>query len=258
MTLYVGLLLILTVVIGSVLGLIYFHRFLKTPGQGVQHDITDPYSQFVAMLFAVLLGFMVADAMQRFGDARETVQQEASSLGNVYRLADGLPDTRKNELRNLCKGYAKTVIEKEWPKLAEKQDSQEAWDVYRKLWSVCVSYEPVTQRQSNTQSALIEAMKSIGEGRRMRMEALHSGLPTELWIVLFIGGGATILFTYFFTAENLKIQAVMVGMVSLVISLNLFLLFTYDDPFYGDVKVTPSAFETQLKLYEIDEAAANP
>lgn len=92
----------------------------------------------------------------------------------------------------------------------------------------------------------------------MRMEALHSGLPTELWIVLFIGGGATILFTYFFTAENLKIQAVMVGMVSLVISLNLFLLFTYDDPFYGDVKVTPSAFETQLKLYEIDEAAANP
>lgn len=255
MTLYVGLLLVLCVVIGSVLGLVYFRRYLKGPGLGVQHDITDPYSQFVAMLFAVLLGFMVADAMQRFGEARETVQQEASALGNVYRLAEGLPDDKKMELRNLCKVYAKTVIEDEWPKLAEKKDSKEAWNVYRKLWSLCVKYEPTTQRQSNSQSALLESMKSIGEGRRMRVEALHAGLPLELWVVLFLGGGATILFTYFFTAENIKIQAVMVAMVSLVISLNLFLLFTYDDPFYGDVKVTPSAFETQLKLYEIDDRA---
>ncbi|HIN63376.1 MAG TPA: DUF4239 domain-containing protein, partial [Candidatus Obscuribacterales bacterium] len=63
---------------------------------------------------------------------------------------------------------------------------------------------------------------------------------------------ATIFFTYFFRAENIKIQALMVGMVSLVICLNLFLLMTYDDPFYGDVMVTPSAFETQLRLYELD------
>jgi hypothetical protein len=42
------------------------------------------------MLFAVLLGFMVADAMQRFSLARQTVEQEASSLGNIFRLADAL------------------------------------------------------------------------------------------------------------------------------------------------------------------------
>lgn len=96
-------------------------------------------------------------------------------------------------------------------------------------------------------------MHSIGDNRRLRVEALHTGLPMELWVVLGLGGFSTILFTYFFGAENFRIQMIMVAMVSLVICLNLFLLATYDDPFSGDVKITPSAFEKQLKLYAKDK-----
>lgn len=250
MTLIAGLILTVTVVSLSVFGLIAARRWLKTVNLKTQHDIADPYSQFVAMLFAVLLGFMVADAMQRFGDARKTVQQEASALGNVYRLAEGLDDDKKNKLRELCHDYAESVINDEWPLMAtKKQDSENTWAIYRKLWAVCTTYEPVTQRQSNIQTLLLTAMESVGENRRLRVEGLHSGLPLELWAVLAVGGASTIIFTYFFGAENFKIQVIMVGMVSLVICLNLFLLATYDDPFSGDVLIAPSAFVTQLRLY---------
>lgn len=252
MTLPVGLLLVFIIVVMSVAGLFIVRHLFKTPTLKLQHDISDPYSQFVAMLFAVLLGFMVADSMQRFGDARMTVQHEASALGNVYRLAEGFPDDKKTALRALCKDYAKKVIEDEWPKLSLKKDSKEAWEVYRKLWKTCSTFEPSTQRQSNAQQELLDAMKSVGENRRLRVEALHSGLPTELWCVLVLGGISTIFFTYFFSAESVRVQAIMVAMVSLVICLNLFLLLTYDDPFAGDVMVTPSAFQTQLQLYELD------
>lgn len=253
MTLTYGLILTLVIVISSVIGLVAVRRWLKAMDLKTHHDIADPYSQFVAMLFAVLLGFMVADAMQRFNEARATVQQEASSLGNVYRLSEGLPDSQRDKIRTLCKEYATDVIEDEWPKLATKQDSPEAWAVYKKLWTACTTYEPVTQRQSNTQQLLLSAMVSIGDARRLRVEGLHSGLPEELWAVLIMGGFATIVFTYFFGAENLKIQIIMVAIVSLVICLNLFLLATYDDPFSGDVTVNPSAFRTQLRLYQLDQ-----
>ncbi|MBX9952389.1 MAG: DUF4239 domain-containing protein [Candidatus Obscuribacterales bacterium] len=249
-----GLLTTLAVVFASILGLLASRKWLDKhhPELKGQHDITDPYSQFVAMLFAVLLGFMVADSMQRFGEARETVQQEASSLGNVFRLAEGLPKANENRLRDLCALYAKEVIEDEWPMLAQHKDSPKAWIIYRQLWNTCMTYEPVTQRQSNAQQALMEAMESLGNSRRMRVEALHAGLPTVLWVVLFIGGAATIVFTYFFAADNVKIQIVMVSMVSLVICLNLFLLASYDDPFKGDVQVTPAAFETQINLFKLE------
>lgn len=247
-----GLLLTVVIVCVSILGLVFARRWMTATNLKTQHDISDPYSQFVAMLFAVLLGFMVADAMQRFGDARKTVQQEASALGNVYRLAEGLENSQRDKIRTLCKNYATEVVNDEWPKLANRQDSPRAWEVYKQLWSTCTTYEPVTQRQSNAQQLLLSAMESVGDNRRLRVEALHAGLPAELWFVLILGGASTVVFTYFFGAESLKIQIVMVGIVSLVICLNLFLLVTYDDPFSGDVMVTPTAFETQLRLYAAD------
>ncbi len=252
MTVWVGVLLTSVVVLLSVGGLKIARHWQRKIGLSTQHDIADPYSQFVAMLFAVLLGFMVADAMQRFGQARSAVQQEASSLGNVYRLAEGLDPPQCKKLRELCQDYATVVIQDEWPRLASKTDSQQAWDVYRQLWKTCTTYEPVTQRQSNAQQVLLSSMVTVGDMRRLRVEGLHSGLPAELWSVLILGGVATIVFTYFFHADNEKVQVAMVAIVSLVICLNLFLLVTYDDPFSGDVRVTPAAFETQLRLYKAD------
>lgn len=254
MSLVQGLITTFCVVVASIFGLLVSRRWLDKhhPELKTQHDITDPYSQFVAMLFAVLLGFMVADSMQRFASARETVQQEASALANVFRLAEALPAKNEDELRDLCTEYAYEVINDEWPMLALHKDSPKAWIIYRKLWSATTKFEPVTQRQNNAQAALMTTMETLGEARRLRVEALHSGLPTQLWAVLILGGTATIFFTYLFAAENLKIQVIMVSMVSLVICLNLFLLATYDDPFNGDIRVTPSAFETQLNLFKLE------
>lgn len=253
MTLLSGIILTFLIVLISVLGLLLVRNWLSNIDLKTQHDITDPYSQFVAMLFAVLLGFMIADAMQRFADARSIVQSEASSLGNVYRLAEGLPLDKCKEIRTICKSYANGVINEEWEKMAKKEDSKNVWQTYTKLWSTITTYEPSTHRQSNAQQQLLEAMSGIGNSRRLRIEALHAGLPLELWVVLFFGGAATIVFTYFFLADNLKIQILMVSIVSLVICLNLFLLATYDDPFSGDVKITPDAFVTQVRLYNQDE-----
>ncbi len=254
---FAGIIITIVIVAVSIAGLFLARKWQKGANLHNQHEITDPYSQFVAMLFAVLIGFMVADAMQRFSTARQTVQQEASSLGNVFRLASGLPEANCKQIRLLCAQYANEVISDEWPMLAEKQDSPKAWTIYKKLWTDCTEYEPATQRQSNSQSMLLESMMRLGDSRRLRVEALHSGLPIVLWIVLIIGGIATIVFTYFFAAHNFRVQVVMVGIVSLVVCLNLFLLATYDDPFSGDVMVTPTAFETQLKLFQLEGYAGD-
>jgi hypothetical protein len=255
----IGFSLVLTVlaVLISIAGLLVFRTKLVMEDLKDQHEVTDPYSQFVGMLFAVLLGFMVADAMSRFSYARQTVQQETSAIGNVFRTCDGLPTVNRDKIRKLCGDYCRVVIEDEWPKLKAKQTSRKAWDVYRQLWKECVEYQPITAQQTNCHASLLAAMSSVGEQRRIRADAIHNGMPAVLWAVLIVGGIATILFTYFFTPNNLKIQIVMVSIVSLVICLNIFLLASYDDPFSGDVMVTPSMFETQLKLIDLEMNPSN-
>lgn len=251
-----GAILTVVVVALSIGGLVLARKTFAKIHLQKQHDITDPYSQFVAMLFAVLLGFMVADAMQRFGNARAEVQQEASALGSVFRLSEGFPSEQKNRIRDLCMMYATEVVQDEWPMLAQRVDSIKAWKLYRQLWSACTTFEVQTSKQSNAQQALLACMISLGDARRMRVEALHAGLPPVLWGVLILGGMATMLFTYFFCADDLKTQCIMVAIVSLVICLNLFLLAVYDDPFAGDVKVTPDAFETQIRLFKLEHQMA--
>ena len=99
---------------------------------------------------------------------------------------------------------------------------------------------------------MLSSLVSLADCRRLRVYAMHIGMSPILWCILAVGGVATILFCYFFSAHNIYVQIVMVGIVSLVICLNIFLLACYDDPFSGDIMVQPSAFETQLKLFKLE------
>lgn len=252
MTFSMSILLTIFTVLCSIAGLLVFRRFLSPELLKQHHDVADPYSQFVGMLFAVLLGFMVADAMSRFGAARQTVEQEASSIGNVFRLAEGLPSESRNSIRALCDKYVRQVAKEEWPLLAQHKTSKATWETYRQLWHACTTCKPSNPEEVNAHSALLPCMAEAGTNRRLRVDALHNGLPPVLWCILGVGGVATIVFTYFFNVEQLRLQIVMVSIVSLVICLNIFLLATYDDPFSGDMTISPAAFDTQSMLFEAE------
>jgi hypothetical protein len=239
------------VVFASIGGLIVVRRWLHVAELRENHDVTDPMSQVVGMMFAVLLGFMVSDAMQRFEGARATVQQEAASLADIFQQAHGLSAESRSKIYSLCSQYADLVVSEEWPLLAQRRTSIKTWRIYNQLWIECTDLKPKTQSESNIQQTMLQSMSSMGDCRRLRIEALHNGLSPVLWGVLIVGGFTTVLFTYFFGIQNLRMQIIMTSIVSLVICLNIFLLACYDDPFSGDVMVYPSAFVVDQKIFKM-------
>lgn len=252
MNLPMGLLSTVLIVLLSIVGLVVIRKWLRVDELRAHHDVTDPMSQVVGMMFAVLIGFMVADSMQRFSTARTTVQSEASALANVFRLAHGLPSEARTKIEILCSRYADQVVKDEWPKLSRKQISVTAWKTYNKIWAVTTEFRPSNDSESNLHETILEEMAALGDNRRLRVEAMHNGLPPVLWFVLVVGGVVTVLFTYFFGVQSLRQQIIMTSMVSLVICLNIFLLATYDDPFSGDIAVTPDAFIIDQKIFETE------
>jgi hypothetical protein len=244
----IGLACVITIltILLSTAGLLYVRRKISFQTLKLSHDVADPLLSVVGTLFAVLLGFMVANSMQRFEEARVTTQQEASAVANIFRAADGFSSPTSDEIKNACHAYVDMVINDEWPKLGVKQASEEAWVAYDRIWNACIHYQPGGNADSNIQQGLMGYLGTLGDSRRMRIGALHNGLPPPLWIVLLLGGCATICFTYFFGIEKLKLQIVMTSLVSLAICLNLFLLASFDDPFSGDVMVHPTAFTNVL------------
>jgi hypothetical protein len=76
------------------------------------------------------------------------------------------------------------------------------------------------------------------------------GLPRVEWFVLIIGGIVTVAFTYFFGVENQKVQMIMTCMVSLLISLNLYLVVLFGAPFSGDLCIDSDAFKVDRIIFE--------
>jgi hypothetical protein len=231
------------------LGLIIVRRRMDLGSLRQYNEVTDPLLAVVGTLFAILLGFMVANAMTRFEEARNNVQQEAGALGDIFRLAGAIPSPIGPQLRTQCTRYAEIVVRDEWKLMEEDKMSDAAWNVAGDMWQQCIQYEPKTQGQSNLHQTLLEVVSHFGECRRARLAQLTYALPPSMWCIVCVGGFATILFTYFFGVENLRLQITMTSILATVLSLNIFLLISFDDPFSGDVRVSAAPFEADQILF---------
>lgn len=206
------------------------------------HSAAEGMLGVVGTLFSVLLGFMVAAAMARYGDAQMHVEQEANCVASVFRLARGLSNDDRPRLRQLCRDYADEVVSLEWDQMERREKINHGWEGYQKLWEGVVAVVPENDRQSNIQQALNEAMMGVGEHRRARLILAQQDLPNALWIVIVFGSVITIGFTYVFMSAFPHIHGFMTTMVAATLALNIWLLSAYSSPFSGELRIKPLMF----------------
>ena len=74
-------------------------------------------------------------------------------------------------------------------------------------------------------------------------------VPGVLWFVLLAGAVLTIGFTLFFGAENLRAQALMTAILSLLIFSGLLVIVAVDQPYAGPVRLQPEALLAVLEEF---------
>ncbi|HEY9711896.1 MAG TPA: hypothetical protein V6C72_00410, partial [Chroococcales cyanobacterium] len=141
----------------------------------------------VGTLFSVLLGLLVAGAIDNYQNIKMQVAYEANACGDIFRVARGLDTDERIVIRNLCREYARVVIEDEWPQMQQRQMSPKAWNVYQKLWEACVAIDIQNNRESNLHQAILAAMQTMGENRRARAVNCTVGLSSVLWLSIIAG-----------------------------------------------------------------------
>ena len=91
--------------------------------------------------------------------------------------------------------------------------------------------------------ATIESLDKLLTQRRIRLQAVPSGLPAVLWVVVLLGGMLMFLLSHCFWVENVKLHAVLVGIQAITLGLLIFLTAAMDNPFRGEFSISPDAFE---------------
>jgi hypothetical protein len=229
-------------------GIFLIKKSIKNESLKMHHDVIDPVLAVLGTLFAILIGFMLANSMQRFESARANVEHEAGAIADVYRLSAALPVEVRDQARKHCLRYTQSVIKDEWPAMQSGNFSDSSWDAINEIWADVLPYQPTTQGQSNIHQLIVSAITQAGECRRTRFAQLTYRLPNTLWFIVIFGGVSTVVLTFFFSVTSLRLQIAMTSIITMIIGLNIYMLAGYDAPFSGDIALTSAPFKASEKV----------
>ncbi len=246
----VGVPLIIVIAAYSVAGLLVVRKFFHLDKIRQCHEVGGYLLSVVGTMYAVLLGLVVVDAMTKFQTARNVFESEANSLADVFILSESLPHDKCQRIRQHCTNYAKEVVEVEWNSQKNGVIDMKARREVIALMKEISNYEPVTENQKAVYPKILDESCQLWDNRRSRTNIAQYGVPNIEWIVLIIGGIATVVFTYFFGVESVLAQSVMTAVVSLLISLNLYLVLLFGAPFSGDLHIGSDAMKVDQAIFE--------
>jgi Protein of unknown function (DUF4239) len=245
-----GLLLLCVSMTLAVGGLILVQRLVPASVRGQHNDVTGFIYAVLGVVYAVLLGLMVVAVWEEWNSAAETADEEASSLAEIFWLADRMPDSEGRHIQELARSYARVVVNEEWPLMEQEKSSPEAWDLLDEIRGRLQNFDPSTPAQRVLYEQGFERMNDLADARRDRLLEAEQGLPAILWVVLIAGGIIVVGFTYLFGLDSTVIHLLMVASLALIIALVLFTVAALDFPFKGDITVGPDAMEQILGRFE--------
>jgi hypothetical protein len=246
-------LLVLVIVGGSallaMLATLVVRRIVPEQEHQANNEVAGFIFAAVGVIYGVLLAFMVLVVWQSFDEAQLTVEQEANTIVNVFRLGQEVQEPYGSEIQALAKEYAQNVINQEWDDMAFGRSSASVDDTLEKLWALHRRLHADKVEAQAHQEQFFDSMEALGGYRRIRLLDARADIPMLMWALLISGAVVTIGFTLFLRAPNWKAHLLMAAMFAGLVAFVLLLIIELDNPFAGDIKVGPLSFQQALDMF---------
>jgi amino acid transporter len=205
--------------------------------------------------FSVLLGFIIFLSFTSYDQSRSGAETEATIVLQQVQTAQFLPDGTTAELTGELMCYARSVAGVEW----EAMDTGTLGN-FINPWGAEMFFtiSAVNPRTPTEQSAYDRWMDQMSQREQARIDRVHGAegiIPTPLWVVLSVISVVIFVYMLFFAdpAEGAVTQSILMGSVTVVITLLLLLLVFFDHP-HGDGvgRLKPIAMERTVGLIDTE------
>lgn len=213
-------------------------------GEEYNSVVSDGF-QAVGTMYAIIAGLLVFGVYTTFSDASQQSADESSTLVLMYRNAQHFPQPEKDQAQQAVVSYINSVINDEWPALADGVGSPATSKAIDHLFNVYGPMEP-TARWSDQYSNSVSHLDDVVKLRNQRIDHSTAALPAIYWFLLFAGAFVTILNLSLEYVERKAMHALAVGLMSAMLGLVIFLLLEVNHPFRGEIAVSPDNFENAL------------
>jgi hypothetical protein len=192
----------------------------------------------------VVLAYCIVTVWEDYSAADSNMYKETSAIGDIYRSSPAFADSFAMELKTHLRNYTDAVIADEWQQLgfSTQPDGKAAFH-FNTMYGHINKYQPITAADNANYASLLTNLNELSDARRLRLQDSRSAIPAGIWTVLFAGALITMVFTWFFRVENVRLQILMILLISILISLTLYCIITLSYPFNGSNSLQPEPYK---------------
>ncbi|WP_199442775.1 DUF4239 domain-containing protein [Umezawaea beigongshangensis] len=226
-------------------------RFGTATGRAENNEAAGMVFTIVGGLHAVLIAFVLIGLFDGVNTASDSAYQEADGLVALTWAAEALPDPAREEIRELARDYATTVVQREWPVMAAGDDvdavDDSAWSTLATLRTTVDGADASTAWQEERRTEAADQLWSVYEARQQRLNAsAGDGVSTVMWFALVIGSVLSLALPMMLGGPRVRSHVVIVSVLAAAITMLIFAIQQLQNPFGGGASIGPEAFTSAL------------
>ncbi len=194
------------------------------------------------VFYGLLLGLLAVATYQNFSESQAVVADEAAALTALYEDFQAYPEPQRAHLRWLLRDYCRYVIKYAWPLQRQGIVPKEGRSRIIGLQEQLLSIEPQTQSQEIVHAETIRQFNVYLQHRQRRLQAVRTGIPAVMWYVVLIGSLINMSIVWLLDMKLIS-HLFLGGMLAFFLGTMIFLIAVLDNPFRGEVSVTPEPLE---------------
>lgn len=230
---------------------IFLIRWLIPADLKGSEERREPVFAFAGVLYALVIGFVLAYALDGYQAAETAAGTEADSVTALSRSATLFDAESRDRLGHELICYSRAVVEDEWPKLSDGERSELTTAATDRLFQ---SFGKLGRHNADNSalSASLERVSDLQKARATRLLKSNTFLPTMFWVFMIAGGLMLVLFaTVLKGKEPIRGQVLFILPVSLLLVCTIYLVGVFEQPFQGPNSIQPRAMErAQISVAE--------
>lgn len=232
-----------------VIGLLLVRKFFFKTALKDHHDVTVFIFSNLGVLYSVLLGFTIVNVQARFDHIKTITETEGSRLVELYRDAEVFSSKDKDAIRTALRNYADEILHVEWPAMSRRENIPNTVPSFKAIWQAYYNIEPIKEKQIAWYNLSIGKLNDLMDARLSRLVGTKESLGLEMWTLLLLGGALMIASIWFFWMDKLGFHIMLACILAASITFFLYLIYSLDLAFSGNICVSPSAIESAIQSF---------
>jgi hypothetical protein len=199
--------------------------------------------QCVMVFYGLAVALIAVSVSQTYSDTSKIVSGEATALASLYRDVSCYPEPIRARLQQGLRDYVAYVIREAWPLQQRGQVPAGGVELMDRFQTSLVAFEPSTEGQKLLHGEALRAYNNMIQARRLRLDAVNTGLPTVMWTVILVGAIIGLSATFFFKVEDARLHGILVTLLAAFMGLVIFMILALDRPFRGDLGIGSQPYQ---------------